>query len=114
MMSARRRFWLSGLGFFAGPGAWALHQQIGYMLVRASCLNHTLLVPIVTHITVVLALAGGYFSWMPWRYAAEDHAGDSLRPYRFVAQLSALFAVLFAFGILLQGAAMLFLNSCQK
>jgi len=115
MMSMRTRFLLSCAGFFAGPAAWALHQQIGYMLVRASCLNHTLLVPIVTLLTVVLALAGGYLSWMPWRTAEENEtAANGIRAHRFLAKLSALFGALFAFAILLQGSAALFLNSCQR
>jgi hypothetical protein len=115
MTNTRTRLWLSRTGFFAGPAAWALHQQIGYMLVPVSCHSRTLLVPIVTVLAVALALAGGYFSWMPWR-AAEDAetTSNAMRTHRFLAQLSALFAVLFAFAILLQGAATLFLNGCQR
>jgi hypothetical protein len=115
MMNTRTRFWLSGAGFFAGPAAWALHQQIGYMLVPVSCQARTMLVPIVTLLAVVLALAGSYLSWMPWRAAeAGESAADAIRARRFLAILSAWSAALFAFAILLQGAATLILNGCQR
>ena len=115
MMSTRARLCLAGVGFFVGPAAWALHQQIGYMLVPVSCANRVMLVPILTLLAVSVALAGGFVSWVPWRNAEESqNASDNMRAHRFLAQLSGLFAVLFALAILLQGAATLFMGGCQR
>jgi hypothetical protein len=113
MISVRRRLWLSRAGFFAAPAAWAVHQQVSYMLVPVSCETRIMLVPVVTLLSVLVAIAGGYLSWMPWHRAEQrKDGGDAIQ--RFLAQLSAAFAVLFAFAILLQGAATLFLNGCQR
>ena len=115
MNSARARLLYARLGFFAGPAAWAAHQQIGYMLVRAGCLSGVLWVPVLTLIAMAVTLAGGYLSWMPWRHSEESEAkSDAMRTHRFLALLSVLFALLFALAILLQGVATLFLNACQR
>jgi hypothetical protein len=83
--------------------------------VRVGCLSGVLWVPVLTLIAMVVTLAGGYLSWMPWRNTEESGAAsDATRAHRFLALLSALFAVLFALAILLQGVATLFLNACQR
>jgi hypothetical protein len=115
MISQRARLLFAGVGFFAGPAAWAVHQQIGYMLVPVSCQSRVMWVPILTLLAIAVTLAGGYVSWMPWRRSDEvEAASDAMRAHRFLAVLSALFALLFALAILLQGAATLFMSGCQR
>jgi hypothetical protein len=111
------RFFLASAGFFIAPSAWALHQQLGYMLVPMSCHTRVMIVPLVTLLTVALALGGGWLSWLPARSretGAPSAQEGGVHLLRFLANLSLLFTALFLFAILLQGAAMFFLNGCQR
>jgi hypothetical protein len=111
------RFFSASAGFFIAPSAWALHQQLGYMLVPVSCHARIMIVPLVTLIAAALALAGGWLSWRParWRETAAPSASEGgAHLLRFLANLSLLFTALFLFAILLQGTATLFLNGCQR
>jgi hypothetical protein len=98
-------------GFAAGPAAWAIHQQAGYVLAALSCEHRMILLPLLTAASAIVVLSGGYLSWFVWR-SFPAQAQDETR--HFLAGLSLLCAVLFAFAILLQGAATLFLEVCER
>ena len=115
-MTLRRRFYLSCAGFFVAPFAWAVHQQVGYMLVPVSCQKQVLIVPFLTLLALALASIGGWLSYRPWRsYGRLDQikVDASGRTERFIATLSLLFTALSLFAILLQGAGEFFLSACQ-
>jgi hypothetical protein len=108
--------WRAAAGFFTAPAAWALHQQTAYMLVPFSCQGSAMRLPVLTAVAVGIALGGGLTSYGAWR-AMPNAAGDGnepLRVRRFMVGLSLLFTAMFLFAILLQGAAMFILNSCQR
>jgi hypothetical protein len=106
--------WRASAGFFLAPVAWALHQQTSYMLVPVSCAERAMILPPVTVGAVILALLGGYIAYTGWRALPEKAEDRHLRVGRFLAGLSLLFTAMFLFAILLQAAAMLILNSCQR
>jgi hypothetical protein len=95
-------------GQLSGPAAWAINTQLGYALVPWSCAHGINLIPWVALIAALLAAAGGLVSWRVWRdQAASDNA-------RFVAVVGLLLAALFALVILMQGAAGLVFQGCER
>jgi hypothetical protein len=114
MTSAPFSLWCASAGFFLAPAAWALHQQTSYMLVPVSCGQRAMILLLVTAGAAILALLGGYTAYTGWRALPEKAEDRHLRVRRFLAGLSLLFTAIFLFAILLQAAAMLILNSCQR
>jgi hypothetical protein len=107
-------FWRASAGFFLAPMAWALHQQTSYMLVSVSCEQRAMILPVVTAGGIIITLLGGYISYDLWRILPAAPEERHIRTRKFVAGLSLLFTAVFLFAILLQGAAMFILNSCQR
>jgi hypothetical protein len=114
--AAEPRFWRTMAGLFAGPFAWAVHQQGNYMLVPVSCHTGTMFLPAVTLASVAIALIGGWLSLTAWRGFGRANALDNAATENrhFLAGLSMLMSALFLFAILMQGAATLVLGSCQR
>ena len=113
MSEARAVSLMASAGLAAAPAVWAIHQQIGYMLVPVSCQTRMLLLPVLALSCMLLVLAAG---WLSWRSLQRLQATPEPSPSTtiFIARLSVLFAGLFAFAIAMQGAAMLFLDPCQR
>ena len=113
---AEPAFWRMVAGFFAGPFAWAVHQQGNYMLVPVSCHERMMFLPMVTLATAAIALIGGSFSYGAWRRLGPPGGEENpeRNNHRFLVGLSLLMTALFVFAILMQGAATLILSGCQR
>jgi hypothetical protein len=102
-------------GLFAGPLAWAVSTQLNYVLAPWGCAHDLRIVPAVAVVLAVLALAGGALSWRAYTCGgASFKAERDVRTERFVAMLGIMAALLFALVILMQGAAALILNGCER
>jgi hypothetical protein len=102
-------------GLASGPGAWALSTQIQYAATPMSCAHGTTLHIVLSIILAMCSLLGGGLSYAAYRSIRTETAPSLQRaPRLFVATVSMLAAGLFALGILLQGAAGLFLSGCQR
>ena len=96
--------WLGMLGAAAG---WAASHQVGSNAIFDDCrTGDPLFVLLVCLVGLVLAIAGGYFSWDVWRQSEETEGR------RFLGLLGALLAGLTAFAIVLQALAALILPRC--
>ena len=108
-MTGRRATSLTGAGLFAGAAAWALHQQVGYILATWACDDAAAGVWISAAITMFVLLAGAILSFAAigqFRYAGAP------QPRGFLALVSLMAAALFLFALALQTAAALFLPGC--
>jgi hypothetical protein len=116
-MTARLRTGLPSAGLFAGPVAWMVSTQANYALVPWICASGLQLVPLVAAALAAASLFGGFLSWRAWTAAKPEAGGDPSAggsPHRFVAAVGMLTATLFALVILLQGAAGLVLQGCER
>jgi TRAP-type C4-dicarboxylate transport system permease small subunit len=97
--------WLGMLGAAAG---WAISQQVGSDMAFDDCrVGDGGFVLIVGLIGLLVAAAGGYFSWDVWRRKSEETEGR-----RFIGLIGLLLALLTGFGIVLQSISGLILPSC--
>jgi hypothetical protein len=99
-------------GLIVAPALWTLNMQAGQILPYGDCASHRHLTAIIPLISVLPALASGYLSWRGRSVPAAEDVGA--RPLRFVALLGGLVALVFAFALLLQGAAGLVLTGCER
>jgi hypothetical protein len=107
---------LAGAALFAGAAAWAVQQQAGYVVASWICgAGAGPPVWILTAVSLVLLLAGGWVSWQALKPLLTDNrieASDLWRPRRFLGLVALMAALLFLFTILLQAAAAVFLPGC--
>jgi hypothetical protein len=102
-------------GLASGPGAWALSTQIQYAATPLSCAYGVTLHVVLSVILATCGLFGGGLSYAAYRDLKTETVPSLQRaPRMLVATLSMIAAGLFALGILLQGAAGLFLTGCQR
>jgi hypothetical protein len=101
-------------GLAAAPTAWAVNQQLNYMIVPWVCADGVNLIPFISLLLAALALGGGYLSWSAYRSGGigEQHSGG--HPRKMLAGISILLALLLALTILMQGAAALILDPCAS
>jgi hypothetical protein len=99
-------------GLIVAPALWAVNMQAGQILPYGDCGSHRHLSAIVPLLSVLLALASGYASWRA--RSAPDAQDLGGQPWRFIAVLGGLVALVFAFALLLQGAAGLVLTGCER
>ena len=103
-------------GLAAGPIAWAVNQQLNYMIVPWVCSSGINLIPLLALVFAALAAAGAFISWgslhAPEEIVAEPHAGG--HPRRMLAAISILFALLLTLLLLIQGAAALVIDACGR
>ena len=104
-------------GLWAGPAAWLASLQLKYSLVPWICEHDLQLVHPATLLTALISIAGGYLSWRAWQNGTSPTPADSLgggRPHHFIAGIGILTAALFTLIVLLQGAAALILEGCER
>jgi hypothetical protein len=99
---------LALLGLIAGPALWALTTQAGQILPYRDCAQHLHFSAILGLACAILALGSGYIS------SRSERMRIGPRTLGFVAALSVLAALIFAFAILLQAAAALILSGCER
>jgi hypothetical protein len=116
MKAARITAHLAGAGLFAGAVAWALHQQIQYVLAALFCGRPSpASLWMVSAVAIAIVLFGTVLSWLTIRAFAgetQDETGDYYRPRRFLAIVAFMAAALFLFAIMLQLAATFYLPLC--
>jgi hypothetical protein len=105
---------VSWAGLLAGPLAWALNFQIGYLLVPDVCAEHVFGIIFVSLSGILIALAGACLSWRAWTRLKATDGPNLAEPYRFLAGLGASAGALFAFAILLQAIANLMFQGCER
>jgi hypothetical protein len=112
MASPSRATMAACAGLVVGPGLWAVNMQAGLILPYANCAGHRLVSATVSLLLAVLVLGSAVASWRA--RADGPTAWASERPYRFVAILGCLVALLFAFALMLQAAAGVVLTGCER
>ena len=100
-------------GLWMGSLAWILNTQLGPIVAHLECEARLPLLAVSSGALAVLALAFAYVSWRsaniePRAETAPANTAD------FVRTLSTLAGGLFAFALLLQGAASLLLTGCEQ
>jgi hypothetical protein len=116
-MAGWRERGLPSAGLYAGPAAWFISTQGNYALVPWVCAHKLPVIPILAVVLMAVSLFGAFLSW---RALASDGPvsqadwAEAGRPHRFVAAVGIMMAVLFALVILVQGAAGLVFNGCER
>src|SRR3954462_813051 len=116
--SDARRNLAEWVGVFAGPIAWAIHQQLSYSLVPWVChTGHRFVLYLTNVFFFLMAIAGGVLSWTIYeklkREAAATPSLDIARQ-RFLVTLGMMTSALFASIIVAQALANFFINPCQE
>lgn len=100
------------VGSLVASTVWAINMQLGQILPYADCTRQSHWSAIVSFIGVGAAVLTGAISW---RWAEQARINAPLTDTsRFVAWISALSALLFAFAMLMQGIASLVLSGCER
>lgn len=107
-------------GMIGAPAIWAIQLQLGYSLAPWACESnsvHTTL-HIITIICILLALLGGYLSWIEWKRAGagspESTAGGIVSRARFTGAMGMAVSATAAITILAQGIASFFFEGCWQ
>jgi hypothetical protein len=106
---------ISWAGLALGPGAWAIQLQGNYAAVPWICAHRVNFTPVMAIAFALIALSGSLLSWRTWRIAPSgEQNGEGGTPAHLLAGLSILLGILFAILILMQGAAALVLDGCER
>ncbi|MFN7931457.1 MAG: hypothetical protein U0Y68_26715 [Blastocatellia bacterium] len=105
-------------GVLAGPLAWALSQQVGYLFVTLDCsyTKRLALWPVMLG-TILLAGAGAWVSWRNWQEVGNtwpDEGGGVLSRSRFLAFVGLLLSGFSVLVILAEWLPVLFYRQCQR
>lgn len=105
------------LGLIVGPSVWALNTQLGQILPYAQCGLPLPVTALLSTASAAVSLLAGFLSWRGVGGPPKaDEAGRSAFPASFplIVGLSGLFGLIFAFALLMQGAASLWLSGCER
>lgn len=112
-----RRDVLLWLAVLAGPFAWALSEQMNYMLTPTACdSGRHILLHLVSLGTLLIALAGAALGWSRFKAFPEGSTekGDpEASRIRFMALAAAISCVFFALVILATEVPNLVLGVCD-
>ncbi|MCA6119195.1 hypothetical protein J6524_30585 [Bradyrhizobium sp. WSM 1738] len=113
MISNRNRLALEVCaGLSVAPAIWIINTQLGRILVYLDCQHRTAYSAIASFAG---AVANCVVAAVSWRAAQRVFLSEPPpTELSFVGSLSALSALLFAFALLMQGAASLVLSGCQR
>lgn len=101
-------------GLFAGALAWLVNTEANYALAGRLCGWGLPLVPFVSASMLMLALGGGVLSWHARRLTGPTPGARGGSPTRLLAGIGVIAAALFATVILIQGAAGLVFDGCER
>ncbi|MCJ2877216.1 hypothetical protein JUM41_23465 [Rhizobium pusense] len=94
-------------GLFGGPLIWAFNTQLGQILPAVDCGSRTGFTAVAAFLSAGIAVTCGVLSERGRSFTASRMA-------MFLMSLGVLVALVFAFALLLQGAATLLLNPCAR
>ena len=100
-------------GMAAGPLAWACSTQLGQILPYVDCGRRLPLLAVSAFGLAAISLFGAYLSWC-CRTDPPGRASTAAEIRLFSQHLSALMGVMFGFALLLQAAAAIALNPCER
>lgn len=113
-----RRDVLLWIGVLAGPVAWALHEQVSYMMAETACHSGTVIYQhLATLGTLAVALAGVLIAWRRLQRAPEGSTekGDPRASrIHFMALAGVTCGAWFALAILAAWIPNLILGPCQR
>lgn len=115
MSTMRNGISWAGLAF--GAAAVAFNTQVGYSLVSANCGEATRIVVFTAMISSALAVVGGSLSapaWLARSAPGIDETPERAASRGMIAGVGMLAALLFSLVIVLQGAAGLIVQGCQR
>lgn len=101
-------------GLFAGAGAWITNTTLNFALVADRCASGGAAVPLISGAMLAVALGGSALSWRAWRAAPPDPAAQGGAPRHMLAVSGVFAGLLFALVILLQGAAGILFEGCER
>jgi hypothetical protein len=101
-------------GIFAGATAWFVNTAGNYALAGQLCGWWPPPVPLVSALTLAIAILGGMLSWNALRRTEAMPAESGGTPSRLLAGVGVMSAALFAAVILIQGAAGLVFDGCER
>jgi hypothetical protein len=99
-------------GLLIASSAWAINMQLGQILPYTDCARQSRWSAIISFIGVTAAVITGAVSWRSTRPARI--AAPLTVTSRFIAWVSALSALIFAFALSMQGIASLELSGCER
>ncbi|HWQ36670.1 MAG TPA: hypothetical protein VNQ79_27815 [Blastocatellia bacterium] len=105
-------------GLLAGPLAWALAQQVGYLFVTLDCsYEKTLLLSPVMLVALLMAASGALISWRNWQRAGgelPDEGGTVISRSRFMAVVGLLLSSLALLLVIAEWLPVFFYRQCQR
>ena len=106
------------LAVLAGPFAWALSEQLSYMLTPTACAQKShFLLHLAALATLLLALAGMALAWSRWKRLPEgstEHGNPEGSRVRFMALSGMTACAFFALVILAEWVPNLVLGVCDR
>jgi hypothetical protein len=104
--TALTKSWLQWIGLVVPPVAWALSTQLGQITPYMDCRQNIPWTATFCGILLVVSIAG----------VAASRAGSSglVKTERFIVDAGFLIALAFVFALLLQEAATMLLDACQR
>lgn len=99
-------------GLLIAPIVWAINMQLGQILPYTDCARQSRWSAIISFLGVAAAILTAAISWR-WAKHAQIIASLTATS-RFLAWLSALSALIFAFALSMQGIASLVLSGCER
>jgi hypothetical protein len=115
MSLARRGIYWAGLAL--GASAVAFNTEVGYSLVSVNCAHARGLVLSTAIISLSVVVIGGLLSapaWFARSAPGIDEPPERAAPRGMIAGVGVLAALLFSLIIVLQGAAALLIQGCQR
>lgn len=104
-------------GLVVGGALWALNMQLGQIIPYVECGASLPYAALASFPAALLSLAAGLLSWhgtRPRNGAAWREGAAYPRSLDFVAGVSALSSLLFAFALVMQGLSSLILTGCER
>lgn len=105
-------------GWFIGPLAWAMHENVSYYAVFWVCGNgREWLLHVITGVALAAAVGALLLSWSSWRAARDAQERAAAEPasasrVRFLAIGGMLLSALSAFGVAMTGAMTIIIPPC--
>jgi hypothetical protein len=104
--SALSKIWLQWIGLSVPPLAWALSTQLGQIMPYIDCRQHIPWSAALSGVLLVVSIAG--------LAAARAASPGMAQTKRFIVDAGFLIALAFVFALLLQEAATMLLDACQR